>query len=244
MAFFVSCKKLGSRLLAGLCSLFVCVVGVLCIPLRDEIAERIGLSLSVHQHAAAPTTPPPAPPTPVSVRQPPEPARLLIDGIWVPSGWMGDAEEGEAGPLRFRVVRDGETGLPCEEWSYTPRDGGVGWVAASYQFPEANWGSQPGKDLSRFGFTRVTFLARGKMGGECVVFKSGGHTAPGVAFPSSYQVSSGSIVLTREWARYSIALPPGTDLINTVSAFAFVVTHWSGPQTFYLRQLQFEGPSS
>jgi hypothetical protein len=154
---------------------------------------------------------------------------------------MGDAEDPD-GPLKHRFTQDGPGGPTCEEWSYQPTQGGQGWVAVAYQYPDSNWGKSKGKDLSKLGFTRLTFLVRGKEGGR-VLFKSGGHCQAGAAFPASYEVSSGLITLTRGWKRCTLALPPGTDLSNTVTAFAFVLnSHWGGPVVFYLRDIAFEGP--
>jgi hypothetical protein len=229
-----------------LLSVLLFVVGLLCTPLQEEVSSRAGIVLDRLLGCSGPSPLPdagkvtsPVPPSPSQPRR--GVARLPIEGIWVPSGWMGDAEVPH-GPLRHRFTRDGSDGPICEEWSYQPAQGRRGWVAVGYQFPDSNWGARQGKDLSRFGFTRVTFLARARVGAS-VLFKAGGHTRPGAPFPASFEVSSGLLTLTRQWCRYTLQLPPGTDLSNTTTAFAFVLdSRWSGPVVFYLRDIAFEGP--
>src|SRR5262249_37971780 len=156
-------------------SVLLFVGGVLCTPLREELSRRVGSLLERALGAPPPQPPVPAPagacppsqqgPSAAGVParplpSPPCAAPLLLAGTWVPSGWMGDAEDPE-GPLRHRFPRDGGTGPTCSEWSYSGQ-GALGWVAVAYQFPESNWGGNKGRDLRRHGFTRVTLLARGQ----------------------------------------------------------------------------------
>jgi len=167
---------------------------------------------------------------------------LAIEGIWVPSGWMGDAVSGNA--LRYRVCEDDPHSPPtCDEWSYDPSQGRQGWAAAGYQNPDSNWGAQQGKDLSKRGFTQLTFFARGKSGGERILFKSGGHTTAGAAFPATYESTSGVITLTTRWTKYSIPLE-GRNLSNTATALAFSVSRQLCPRgcVFYLDDATFCGP--
>jgi hypothetical protein len=166
---------------------------------------------------------------------------LPIEGIWVSSGWMGDAQ---AGALRLRICEEGPPDHPtCEEWTYDPARGRLGFVAVGYQWPENNWGTVRGKNLSSKGFTRLTFLAKGKRGGERLVCKSGGHTQPNAPFPASYERTCGVITLARHWKQFSISLQ-GCDTSNTPTAFVFAIDRRLCPRgcVVYLSAVTFCGP--
>ena len=166
---------------------------------------------------------------------------LPIEGLWIPSGWMGDASSSS---LEYRICTEApHSPRTCDEWVYDPSRGTLGWAAVAYQFPENNWGRQRGKDLSKHGFTRLTFYAKGKAGGERVLFKSGGHTSPGAAFPATYESTSGALTLTRSWQKCSMPLQ-GLDLSNTTAAFTFVINRQMAAQgsTFFLDNITFCGP--
>jgi hypothetical protein len=169
---------------------------------------------------------------------------LLIEGTWVPSGWQGDAESPD-GPLSYRLVGDDpSTQGTYDEWSYDPAKGGArGWVAVTYQFPDSNWGDAPGKDLSRRGFTRLTFRARSRSGGVTLIIKSGGHTRPGASHPASYESDPIIVTLDKSWRTYSVPLDR-MDLSNVPAAFTFVLrrTGLSKPCVFAFNDIMFSGP--
>jgi hypothetical protein len=240
----------------ALVSVLLLVVGLACALAKEELSARVSAFLArllptARRSAPAPANGPGPTCAPTAALHPSQAlARrpvlsLNLEGLWHPSGWMGDAD-GPEGPLRHRFVQEDTDDLAgAEEWSYHPSRGALGWVAAAYQYPDSNWGSRPGRDLSRHGLTRLTLFCRGKAGGERVLFKSGGHTQPGAAYPASYEVSSGVVTLTRKWRMVTLALPEGTDMSNTATALAFVIERrWAptGPVVFYLRGASFRGP--
>ena len=55
--------------------------------------------------------------------------------------------------------------------------GAQGWGGLLWQFPEQNWGAEPGRLISP-GATEVSFYAGGDKGGEIVTFKVGGTHDP------------------------------------------------------------------
>jgi hypothetical protein len=165
-----------------------------------------------------------------------------IDGNFVPSGWMGDAEDPD-GPLSYRVSREDPASEPtCEEWSYDPaKDGAQGWVAVAYQFPDKNWGDQRGKDLSNKGYTRIGFRARAVSGHPILVVRAGGHTRPGAPHPASFETDAEVIALRPEWTFHE--LPVG-DLSNIVTALAFSLRRadCDGKVVICLDDIAFLGP--
>jgi hypothetical protein len=91
------------------------------------------------------------------------PLLLIEDAGFVPSGWMGDAEK-DAGVIKVNESSAKRPGSPLphsEQWIYRPKTGAIGWAGVAWQFPEKNWGDQPGKDFSKRGFSKVSFWARG-----------------------------------------------------------------------------------
>jgi hypothetical protein len=170
---------------------------------------------------------------------------LPLDGTWVPSGWMGDAEDPQ-GPLLRKVSRERPYSPPtCEEWLYEPaKRGSQGWVAVAYQFPANNWGDTPGKNLGQRGFTRLTFRARGELGGEQLLVKAGGHTRPGCSYPATFESDIVVVTLQKDWVEYSIPLE-GLSLANTTCAFAFILRAdecIDGKTRFYIDDPAFAGP--
>src|SRR5689334_9606692 len=98
-------------LVGALLSALLFTIGLLCTPVREQVARRSGAILDhlLGRPASSPSPPPAAGEAAVStpalpiVARPSAPRRavaaLPIAGIWHPSGWMGDAENPE-GPLR------------------------------------------------------------------------------------------------------------------------------------------------
>ena len=173
---------------------------------------------------------------------------FLTEGTFVPSGWMGDAEQ-PSGPLKHELCSVGAYSFPsCDKWLYAPPSeyGELGWVAVAYQGPTANnWGSEKGMDLSGRRFTRLTFMARGERGGERLLVKSGGCTAPGAAYPASFKATIGLIVLDANWVQYEIPLVD-CDLSNTCSILSFTISRGMAPNgcTFYLDDIVLRGPET
>ena len=171
--------------------------------------------------------------------------RLPFDGVWIPSGWMGDAERpAPAGPLRYRVRSDTYHSAPtCEEWSYSPssENSFQHWVAVAYQSPPSNWGAVPGKNLSGMHFNSMTFWAKAMAPSTIhLLVKSGGGTRPGSPYASSYLVEK-AITLTDRWERFSLTIS-GFDHSSVPSALTFALTADRGQATFLIDDLAFEGP--
>jgi hypothetical protein len=166
------------------------------------------------------------------------PAPYHAFGTWVPSGWMGDAEP-EFGALSHAAAADDPT---IDEWTYDPTRDRLRWAAVAYQWPESNFGAAKGKDLSAKGYERLTFKARAKEGAVRVVFKSGGHTAPGARYPATYEATAGVVSLSSEWVEVQIPLA-GLDLSNCPAALVVVFTEQLCPRggTIQVRDIAFRG---
>jgi hypothetical protein len=168
----------------------------------------------------------------VKKAQGPNPFDVL--SMFIPSGWMGDGEQG----TKYIQFLDGwkknpYSGPVCVKVTYTP--GETGWAGIYWQNEPNNWGDEPGEDFRKDGYKKLTFWARGENGGEIVEFKVGGIKAPGKRYRDSFKESTGRINLEKEWKQYTIDLE-GEDLSSVIGGFCWVAARSSNPEglTFYI----------
>ncbi len=113
--------------------------------------------------------------------------------------------------------------------------------------PEANWGTVASAGVDLSGVSKLTFWARGAVGGEVVNFFVGGvgrdpvtgqSTAP---FPDSTPVVRKAVTLTTDWTRYEIDLR-GRDLSYVLGGFGWdaSVRANGGGITFYIDDIRYE----
>jgi hypothetical protein len=161
--------------------------------------------------------------------------------MFIAAGFMGDGERGkqyvQVRPVAGEKPRPGNVDGMCIKVSY--QSGAIGWAGVYWDYPANNWGDQPGRAIR--GVTKVVFWAAGQKGGEIVEFKSGGIAAGGKRYKDTYEVTLGSVALTKDWKQYEISLK-GRDLSNVIGAFAWVATADANPGglTFYLDDMRFE----
>jgi len=148
-----------------------------------------------------------------------------VMGEFVPSGWENDATgtvqmPSTPGDPSCGGQRSSTTALGnCHEVIYTPAAPGAmvgsppgppkGYAGVAWQHPANNWGTQPGYAIPK-GATKVTFYAKGAVGGEKVLFFVGGTgygATPTAAAPCADPVSSSmTATLTTTWAQYTIPI--------------------------------------
>ena len=164
-----------------------------------------------------------------------------VSKMFIAAGFMGDGERGkqyvQVRPVVGEKPRTGDVDGMCIKVSY--QAGAVGWAGVYWQHPPNNWGDAPGRSIR--GSTKIVFWAAGQKGGEIVEFKSGGIAAGGKKYRDSYEVTLGSVALTKDWKQYEISLK-GKDLSVVIGAFAWVATADANPGglTFYLDDMRFE----
>jgi hypothetical protein len=115
---------------------------------------------------------------------------------------------------------------------------GAGWAGIFWQQPANNWGtSADGYDLT--GYSRLTFWARGEMGGEEIAeFGVGGITG---TYPDSGSARIRSITLGPEWQQHVVDLN-GVKLSRIAGGFVFSASRADNPSglVLYLDDIQFE----
>lgn len=152
------------------------------------------------------------------------------------SGWMGDF-----GDLRLdeNFREKPHSGNTCIKISYSAEGSqGAGWAGIYWQFSAGNWGNRPGGyDLS--GYRRLTFWARGAKGNEVISeFKMGGISGEN---SDSASASTGSIVLSKEWQKYTLGLS-SQNLSHVIGGFCWTASRQDNPNgaTFYLDDIRYE----
>lgn len=149
-----------------------------------------------------------------------------LDALFIPSNWMGAAELGTKYVQVDRAWRENPHSAPtCDKWAVRLRNS-TDWAAVGWSYPENNWGERPGRDLR--GYTKLTIWLRGQNGGEKLLLKFGGHTRPGVRFPSSMPEAVESVTLARDWQKKEISLQ-GAGLQNIPVALVLVVEGFRNP---------------
>lgn len=122
---------------------------------------------------------------------------------------------------------------------YTP--GPLRWAGTYWLNKPDNWGDKPGDDLSKANYSKITFWARGETGSEKVEFKGGSVEDSKKLYKDSFEVTTGTIELTKDWQRYEISLQ-GQNLSCVIGLFCWVANcdaNASGV-TFYMDDIRYE----
>lgn len=163
-------------------------------------------------------------------------APFCIQGYFYPSGWMGDAaKSGKVLELNDHWRDNCHSNHSCSQFTYRP--GNVGWGGVYWQYPDGNWGDEPGRRI--IGATKLVFWARGQNGGEEVDFKMGGIN--GKKYQDSFERVLPSVELTTDWKRFEIDLK-NADTRMVIGAFSWSANRQGNPQglTFYLDDICFQ----
>lgn len=169
---------------------------------------------------------------------------LLEDSGFVPSGFMGDATTNGALVIDEHSHDSPYSAPDCQKLTYVPGRGHDGWAALAWQFPNGNWGDQPGKDWKNRGFTEVSIRARGvpdRRGRLPIVqFKAGGNTNPSNKYQASFAVEGVFVTLTADWKSYALDLR-GKDLSQVIAAFVVVLraADHESEATFYIDNVEY-----
>jgi predicted RecA/RadA family phage recombinase len=137
-----------------------------------------------------------------------QPATLpfAADAYFIPSGYMGDAlTEGvvEVAKMCSDPRPAGAVGN-CYEFTYTPLadPGAQKWAGVYWQYPQNNWGDEPGKTIAP-GASKVTFYAKGGSGGEVIKFVTGGIFDVSKTYHDTMKVDQ-EVTLTTEMNTYTL----------------------------------------
>ena len=155
------------------------------------------------------------------------------------AGWMGDGEQGTKYVQLFEAWEKNPHSAPvCVKIIYNP--GPKGWAGIYWQNKPNNWGDKPGKNLKKYGYKKLTFWAKGEKGGEMVEFKAGGISS-GKKYADSFEVSTGKVILGKEWKQYTLDLED-EDLSSAIGGFCWVASKSGNSRglTFYLDDVYYD----
>lgn len=160
-----------------------------------------------------------------------------------PTGWMGDATTPGVVTFDAGSTVTWHTGGNSIRITYTGA-GSQGWAGIYWQHPANNWGTVPDGGFNLTSATKLTFWARGAVGGEKAEFRVGGISGP---YGDTIQpaISTGVVTLTPTWQRYTIPLN-GWNLSRVVGGFCWVATKANNPSgaTIDLDDIRYEGFSN
>lgn len=156
---------------------------------------------------------------------------------FIPSGFMPN---GKCLNLNDAWVEKCHLGKTCIRIDYdldcSRRD--QKWAGIYWLNPANNWGQRKG-GFNLMGASKLTFWARGEVGGEQIQeFTVGGIMGN---YPDSDTAMIGPVILTPEWREYIIDLR-GKDLSYVSGGFAWTTSENVNPNScvFYLDDIRFE----
>ena len=162
--------------------------------------------------------------------------------LWQPSGWMPD---GQGIALNANFEENCHEGKTCIEIGFNVTQQPQGWGGV-YWLANDSW-EGPGVNIyDEFGVTaqtpiKLTFWARGKIGGEKAQFKVGGVSKghDSITLPAA----TAYLTLSTTWQQYEIDLTK-KDLSNVVGGFCWVTdkAHNQGQDEvwLYLDDIRYE----
>lgn len=174
---------------------------------------------------------------------------FYVSDQFIPSGFMND-------PMGIKLSA-GANGMPaCPDRATTTPGGncyvvtwastGPLWAGVYWQYPQNNWGTDPGLNVAA-GATQVTFYAKGDVGGEAVQFKVGGINDPMSAmngnYGDSFAVSSTTEILTTTWTQYTVSLTGASYASGVLGGFCWVAAATDGGNAnikFYVDDIQWQ----
>jgi hypothetical protein len=123
------------------------------------------------------------------------------------------------------------------EFEKTGDFGGVCWKNRA-----GNEGEAPGEDLSKAGYRRISFFAKGAVGGEVAEFRAGGLGDIKSRYRDSFDVTAGRLKLTSTWTEYSIYVS-NSDLSSVMTPFCVLLHREDNAAgaMLYLDDIQYRG---
>jgi hypothetical protein len=152
---------------------------------------------------------------------------FVVDRYFSLTGGIGDAAF--VGAVRGEALCDRERPSDakghCYHFEYTPRrpqvPGTASYAALYFQYPDGNWGSEPGLRVES-GAKRAVFYAAGKEGGEIVTFRAGGIRDASLPCADAFSREL-TVRLTRDFERYEIDLD-GLSYDLVISPFSWKIS--------------------
>lgn len=162
---------------------------------------------------------------------------------FIPNGWMGDVHD--IVTFDEAYATNPHSGLTCIKVTYSAAgSGGQSWAGVYWLPDTSRWFAERGYDLT--GAAKLSFWARGAIGGERIEFLVGGFNRgsdrdPDLPSSDSFGPKSTSVIrLERTWQKYEIDLAE-EDLSNVIGGFCWSTNFRRNRQgcTFYLDDIRY-----
>lgn len=163
---------------------------------------------------------------------------LNVSKFYTPSGYMGDVAAVNMIPFsKFQPYSPPD----CIKCTYNPiLSSKEGWAGVYWLNPYDNWGDkEKGRDLSTY--KKITFLTRGEIGNEKVIFCVGGINGTKYQDSISQPLCSKELNLTSDWVQYEIDLSH-QNLSSIIGAFSWITSKQSNPKgcSFYIDDIMYK----
>ena len=173
----------------------------------------------------------------------PQSLPITVSDYFTPSGFMGDGATSSTAILVNSTAckQPRPTGAVGDCYRVTFNPGSLGWAGVYWQYPENNWGMNPGKRVET-GANRVTFYAAGATGGEPLQLLVGGESDARLPYQDSFKVMS-AITLTTTLTRYQIDISGRSYDSGVLGAFGWTLVAPTGakaPIVFYLDSIRWD----
>jgi hypothetical protein len=130
---------------------------------------------------------------------------------------------------------------PPDAWKVDFEKSG-GFAGICWKNKAGNEGEAAGDDLSKAGYRRLSFWAKGAVGGEVAEFRAGGLGNVKTRYRDSFDVTAGKIRLTPSWAQYTIYVSDA-DLSSVMTVFCALFHREDNAEhtIVYLDDIQYGG---
>jgi hypothetical protein len=143
--------------------------------------------------------------------------------------------------IRWEKTPPVDAHSPPDAWKVTFAGSGD-FAGICWKNKPGNEGGAPGDDLSRGGYRRISFWARGRVGGESVEFRAGGLGDVKTRYRDSFDLSAGRLRLTTAWKEYGIYVT-NADLSSVMTPFCVLLHREDNPgeAVIYVDDIEYRG---
>lgn len=143
--------------------------------------------------------------------------------------------------IRWEKTQAVDAHSPPDAWKIS-FDASGDFAGICWKNEPGNEGEAPGDDLSRGGYRRIAFWARGAAGGETVEFRAGGLGNVKTRYKDSFDVSAGRLKLTPAWKEYGIYVT-NADLSSVMTPFCVLLHREDNPgaTVIYVDGIEYRG---
>lgn len=168
-------------------------------------------------------------------------AKSAVPALDVSLSYPNVESVGATKRIRWEKTQPVDAHSPPDAWKISFDTSGD-FAGICWKNKPGNEGEVPGDDLSKGGYRRIAFWARGAAGGESVEFRAGGLGNVKTRYKDSFDVSAGRLKLTPTWKEYGIYVT-NADLSSVMTPFCVLLHREDNPgaAVIYLDDIAYRG---